>query len=504
MRVTFRRFSAFSLSQGGGLLRLLGGMYRIRVMLKISINGGDNMNPRAMNESNLFRILVAERRWQQYETFKLKFETAAGELAVKEKDPKLARVSVSERQFWRWLYGNVKNLPRPDACRVLEHMFSCRAEELFSPARSTEQARHMLSRAIPPSVHGTQYEQVDHRTEEDIIMAAARESARFAQSVEQTNVGPHTLEQFEADIKRIVKTYPNRPILPLFLEVRELRDRAFELLEGRQPPQRTQDLYVIAGVLCGILANASFDLGHFAEAETQARTAFLCAELAGHNGLRAWIRGTQSLIAYWDDRPLDAIELARSGWEYVPESGTARVRLASIEARAQARLQRHDDAIAALQRAEEAREQVRADDEPGGMMAFPMAKQLFYASTAELWLGGAKHCQQAERNASQAVALYEGAPPEDRRVGELCLARLDLAAARLGQDDLEGAAHHIRAVFATSSRRRTESVARRLRQLGNRLELSRYHRVPLAQNVRDEIVAFTTIPVAALPQGMNG
>lgn len=108
-------------------------------------------------------------------------------------------------------------------------------------------------------------------------------------------------------------SYPNRPVGPLFREVRALRDRAFEFLEGRQPPQYTRDLYVAADVLCGVLANASFDLGRYDAAETQARTAFMCGELAGHNGLRAWVRGLQALIAYWDGRPHDAVRLAEAG-----------------------------------------------------------------------------------------------------------------------------------------------------------------------------------------------
>jgi hypothetical protein len=93
---------------------------------------------------------------------------------------------------------------------------------------------------------------------------AAAESARFGQFAEQSNVGPHTLEQFRADLARIVTTYPNRPVYPIFVELRALRNRAFELLEGRQYPE----LYQVTGVLCGVLANASFDLGWLAAAET--------------------------------------------------------------------------------------------------------------------------------------------------------------------------------------------------------------------------------------------
>ena len=110
-------------------------------------------------------------------------------------------------------------------------------------------------------------------------------------------------------------------------------------------------------------------------AQTQARTAFLCAELAGSNWLRAWIRGTQALVAYWDERPLAAIRLAEDGERHVPESGTAAVRLASIAARAHGMMRDNHAVDAALGRAEDARAAITSDDDPGGMMAFPVAKQ---------------------------------------------------------------------------------------------------------------------------------
>ncbi|MGZ9928314.1 hypothetical protein ACXNSR_00300 [Streptomyces sp. NC-S4] len=154
------------------------------------------------------------------------------------------------------------------------------------------------------------------------MTAAAEESADFAARVEASNVGPHTMEQLEADLRRIVTTYPNRPVGPLVEEVRALRDRVFEKLEGRQTPSQTRDLYMAAGVFCGVLANASFDPGRYSAAETQARTAHMCGELAGHNGLRVWVRGLQALIAYWDGRPADAVRLAEAGRGLVPEEGT--------------------------------------------------------------------------------------------------------------------------------------------------------------------------------------
>jgi len=335
-----------------------------------------------------------------------------------------------------------------------------------------------------------------------VIAMTASESARFAQFAEQTNVGPHTLEQFEADLRRIVTTYPNRPVYPMFVELRELRNRAFELLEGRQRLDQTRDLYLVAGLLCGVLANASYDLGYLDAAETQCRTAYLCAELAGHNGLKAWIRGTQSMIAYWDDRPHTALNLAVEGSRYEPETGTAGVWLAAIEARSRARLRDAAGAQSALRRAEEARAAVVGPDDPGGMMAFPEAKQMYYAATTHLWIGDPAANREAERSAEAAVRAYLEDPPERRRIGEMSLARLDLAAARLAQGDLDGTAEQVQDVLDVGARRRTESVARRLGEVAIVLERPVYQNTGLALNLHDQITDYLrTATVPALPPG---
>ncbi len=407
-------------------------------------------------------------------------------------------LTVSMRQVGRWMAGDVDGLPYPASCRVLEQMFGESAERLFGPPDPVSRRQVTTVEVSHPPRVGTEPVE-DMIMQREVTMAAA-ESARFGQFAEQSNVGPHTLEQFRADLARIVTTYPNRPVYPIFVELRALRNRAFELLEGRQYPEQSRELYLVAGVLCGVLANASFDLGWLPAAETQARTAFLCAELAGSNALRAWVRGTQSLVAYWDEQPRAAVELAVDGWRYVPETGTARVRLASLEARAHARLRDQRATDNALGRAEQARDEVRGADDPGGMLAFPLAKQSYCAATARLWLGGQDNHTDAERDAAHAVELYEDDPPEQRRLGELCLARLDLAAARLGRDDLDGSAEQLQIVLAIAAQRRIESVSRRLHQVGRTLRRPKYQTSALALDLYDQIHSFTHRPASpALP-----
>ena len=315
-------------------------------------------------------------------------------------------------------------------------------------------------------------------------------------------MGPHAIEQIEADIRRIVSSYPSRPVGPLFQEVRELRNWTFQLLEGRQHPRFTRDLYLAAGVLCGVLANASFDLGRYEAAETQARSAFMCGELAGHNGLRAWVRGLQALVAYWDGRPHDAVRLADTGTVFVPEDGTAHIRLASIQARAYGQLQQAGNAMAALDAADSMRSEAKAGSALlGGMMAFPREKQLFYASSTHLWLSGNDHLRSAEARAEEAVEIFDNAPREKQRLGEMSLARMDLATARLHRGDLDGSVTQIYEVLSVDSRRRTESVRKRMGQFVRQLALHPAGHTPPGIAVREAIVIHQEGPAELSPGG---
>jgi hypothetical protein len=49
---------------------------------------------------------------------------------------------------------------------------------------------------------------------------------------------------------------------------------------------------------------------------TNIRSAWMCGERAGHNGLRAWVRGTQSLIARFQSRYEVAYDALQAGLEY--------------------------------------------------------------------------------------------------------------------------------------------------------------------------------------------
>ncbi|GLY74397.1 hypothetical protein [Actinoallomurus iriomotensis] len=73
------------------------------------------------------KVLLRERHWQTYRTFTAEYDKAA-----KKVDPSLEGAGPSRAQLHRWMSGDVKGLPYPDHCRVLEKMFpGWTAEQLF-------------------------------------------------------------------------------------------------------------------------------------------------------------------------------------------------------------------------------------------------------------------------------------------------------------------------------------------------------------------------------------
>lgn len=160
------------------------------------------------------------------------------------------------------------------------------------------------------------------------------------------------------------------------------------------------------------MAKASHDLGAPHDALTQARAAYACADNAGHDGLRAWVRGLQSLITYWSGRFDDSVRYAELGTEPANcTRGTAVAWLACAQARALGALNRMDEAHAAIARATDARESMQPDDLDGmgGICTFGHARQLYYSADALAW-GGAEEAAETERLATEALDTYASGP----------------------------------------------------------------------------------------------
>jgi hypothetical protein len=277
------------------------------------------------------------------------------------------------------------------------------------------------------------------------------------------------------------------------------QETVFRLLEGRQKPALSRDLYLLAGIVSGLIAKASHDLKRPHDAMTHARTLYVCAENAGHPGLRAWARGLQSLIAYWAGRPQEAVRYARSGGEIAAElPGSVSAWLPALEARAWALMSMPQEAADALGRAADRRANHQPDDldEIGGLLTFPQAKQSYYAAGAYVYLDGEQ--QRAQSEALSALDLFEHGRPEDRSFSDEAGARAELALARVHGGELEGAREALTPVMELVPGRRIGGIITSAARVHQALGDHRHTGSPAARDLREEIEAFVRLPAAAL------
>jgi hypothetical protein len=373
--------------------------------------------------------VLRQRHWT-VRTFLRHYREASGE-------------ELSERQAYRWIAGDLQKLPYPHARAALEHLFGEPVTRLFGPpygvgtVAHAEQSTPVGRGAARPDWEG------------QVITMAADRARDFLARIEVSNVGQGTLDQLVDDVRRLVTVYQQLPLDAILAEIADTQERAFTLLEGRQRPDQSRDLYLLAGITSGLMAKASHDLGSPHDALTQARTAHACADNAGHDGLRAWTRGLQALITYWAGRFADSVRYAELGAEAAERTrGTAAIWLLSGKARALSALGRLDETHAAIRQAGELRERVQPDelDELGGLCTFSRPRQLYYAADALAW-GGGPEAQHTERIAIEALDAYDLAPAADRAFGDEAGTRCDLAVARVFTGEIDGAAEALAPVL---------------------------------------------------------
>jgi hypothetical protein len=324
------------------------------------------------------------------------------------------------------------------------------------------------------------------------VALAAEESARFTRWSALAVVDDEALDQMDADVGEIARRYMVDPPATIFTQLISARDDVFGLITQSRQPRSTQRLYRIASLVCAMLAHASADFGVGHAADTQARTALRCADLAGHPAVRGYVRWVQSNVAYWNGRHDEAAELVEAAMRGQP-SGTGLLRLASQLARIEASRRRPEAVKRALAIAERATTDL-LPDEPG-VLGFSTGKAAYYASEANRELGGADHLDAAVRWAT--IAVDEFTAERTPSAPLVAAAQFDLARAYLAAGNLDDAAGHLTPTLrATEAQHRTVPVVSRARSLQS--ALARLSTTAAdARELRDELAQFCLAPATA-------
>ncbi|GIJ44525.1 hypothetical protein Val02_14110 [Virgisporangium aliadipatigenens] len=400
------------------------------------------------------------------------------------------RATISARHLGRLARGERDAAGMtPATRRALHAMFGMSPEDLLRTWAPD------LALALPASNDGPlQMPSFDNGR--SIISMAAERARRFALlSAESTT--PEAVEHLRDEVQRLALAYPQQPLPDLLGDLSETQDTLFTLLERRQTPQQGRQLVFLASVTSGLLAKASQDMGDPHSAMLQARTAVLCADQADHPGLRAWLRGLQSLVAYWAGRYAEAVRYAEMGTAFATTGGTS-VWLPVSAARAYAALGNRDKSLAAIRAAEDAWEHLEPDemDELGGICTFNKPRTLYYAADALAWLPG--EARRAEQYSAQAVEAYADRSDPAWAFGDQAGSHTNLAIARISGGDLDGAEVAVAPVLDLVPQQRISGVVHSVQRVHQTVVRSGL--AGAANDLVEQIEDFTHTPLRALPR----
>ncbi|MDQ3760534.1 MAG: hypothetical protein M3460_02190 [Actinomycetota bacterium] len=282
------------------------------------------------------------------------------------------------------------------------------------------------------------------------------ESVELLRRTEASDLGAGTLGQLEELVEWLGVEYFAVPPAEFREMVLSWRRYVVRLLDGRLTLRERCRLYVVAGWLSGLVAEASLALGD--HAEPHCATALSLAQEVGDACLAGWVRGTQAQIALYDGDPREAVAFAQAGQEISPIGSAALVRSCTHEARASARIGDRGGTLAGLDAAEHA----------WNVLAHPLVRSIYSlgssylpycAATSFIWLGDASN---ARMWASEAVES-RGNKPEPT-VGR-ATARIDLAIALAQDSELEEASNVGLEALNICAQRLTLPARRRIEEL---------------------------------------
>ncbi|MGA2830487.1 MAG: hypothetical protein ABSF03_30745 [Streptosporangiaceae bacterium] len=323
------------------------------------------------------------------------------------------------------------------------------------------------------------------------VLMAAHEGSEHAERAERRDVGPATMEQLRADVRRLSTELITGETLASFLEMRRVRARIFRVLDQQLWPRDQADLYFLLGCLADLMAAAASELGYPQAAEELIRSGWAYASAIDHHPLMAHLRLQLANIVYWYNQPQQARDLAEDGLRYLsegPNGAYLHVRYAA----AAAQLGDADGAYRAISQGRDAREREHTDDvvEMGGEFASSRASHMRNIGTALTDIEGAG--REASDELERAVAAFEAGPGrgEQHWFAGKPLASIDLAIIYLRSGALDAATATLTPVLSLPVEQRVNALTSRLRLVRTELHRPVYGRSAPAQDLDAQIEEF--------------
>ncbi|MCA1602489.1 MAG: hypothetical protein LC776_12870, partial [Acidobacteria bacterium] len=296
----------------------------------------------------------------------------------------------------------------------------------------------------------------------DVLESPAEIVARRA-GLQTSNLTSELLAELEKFLTGLPDRYEIVGPLALASEVVDARRLVHQLLGGNQRLRQRVRLFELAGHLSARLSYMATNLGNFGAAQAYGAEAFELARFIEHDELAAWVRGTQSLAAYYAGDYKQSLALARDGQRYA-KAGIQAVRLTiNGEARALGKLQDQRGATDAVTSAYRLLERFPQANGMTPCISFGIYSEARTASNAATAYLALRQTKQVFTYAERARQIVDSSPSQ----WSYALIRLDMAMALLEaeQPEPEGASALGTEAINLVRYVRIESIQQRTREL---------------------------------------
>jgi tetratricopeptide (TPR) repeat protein len=247
---------------------------------------------RLVDEPTLLKALLRVRHWQKRETFSRQWDRVAETL-----DPSLTGTCPAHAQFYRWLSGNIRSMPHPDACRILEAMFpGVTVQQLFQPVRARRSELLEPPQAqLPAAGNG---------------LAVPASPLAFPMTSYADTAYLEAAQQYIWRIIALDGRFGGADLASL--AVRFFRSVHQQLGTGAYEPAIERDLQATAGELAEVAGWLLYDADRQDNVRRMNHEALYFCRLAGDRSMELLTLQNASMHAGFLGRPHESLHLARS------------------------------------------------------------------------------------------------------------------------------------------------------------------------------------------------
>ena len=417
----------------------------------------------SLNELEIWRLAYGWTRPQVV--------SAIGDLYTSEG---LARPRLSSARLCRWEHNGVR--PEPEYLDALAQVYGVTPRQLGFDRSGPCPCRGYGRAAAAPSNHR---QGAGMARESENTLRAVADSIQLHRELEGPAGGPGTREQLQQAVAYYSTHYGHWPPATVAAEVHRARQAVVDMLDHEHTEQDRTELRAVAGWLSALLGNASFHTSDPAGAHLHLGTAARLGISVDQHRLTGWSLGAQSMVATFQGRAAEALDLATAAHDYTHTPLHRAQITAWCELRALAELGRTTDARQAAVRAQQAMD-VSEDEPDAGRFGMDRAELHQHLAEAALQLGDHRIAAEHARTAQSLKPSGSGGWAAATAIGARALAREHAAV------DASSWAHQI--LDAVPPERLRATTRQRLTALDHDLHTER-HPSSHARELRERLAA---------------